>query len=719
MTDGEGETPLEVAPSGSTATLVAPRTRAGDDTPRADEKPADQGHHLTYNPAIDGIRGLAVGAVLLFHGGFSWARGGYLGVSTFFTLSGFLITSLLLAEHRKTGRIGLTAFWARRLRRLLPAAAATLAVIMVSAFLTDELWERTLGGDVIAAALNVANWRFLFDDRSYAALFAAPSPVLHFWSLAIEEQFYWVFPLLSLVILALGRGSLKVYAAALGGLLAISAGLTLVFSDRTNTVYYSTPTRMGEIVMGGLLAVAVSSRRLPGLGGTDKDRRWVPLIGLLGAVALAASAWAWVNVEQATPSLYKGGLLVYAVVSACLVLSACVPGPVKRALSFEPLRLLGLISYGVYLIHWPVFLIMDEKRVDGWLDPFNLHPRGWKLFGLRVAVTLVLSIVSFRLLEQPIRRGLRPRRWKAPPLALGAAASVVLLAVVVPNVTDPPKDPFADIIKLRLGPDPSVLAPDAKIGVTLGDSTGLVTSLGLSVWGRSNNRLVLVGGGGGVGCGIGHGGDVRYAGQDWGSVDAHPDCRLWETGVTNAITCANDRYGRLDVAVIQSGPWDVADRRLPGQTEATHIGEQEYDAFLRDQLEHAADLMIENGATVVWLTAPYIDTGFAAESDHGRMDRFNDMVRSIAEEKEGMVVVDLAAWIQSQGPTEDQRLRPDHIHFTFEGPAATNVEVADKFLGDEIIRASTLERSPFAPSEPPPVPPDEPVPDSCPPPALG
>jgi peptidoglycan/LPS O-acetylase OafA/YrhL len=144
---------------------------------------------LPYNPAFDGIRGLAVAAVLLFHHGVTWMRGGYLGVSTFFTLSGFLITSLLLAEWTRSGSVRLAHFWARRVRRLLPASALTLLGIMLMAVAVDQPWERSLRGDVLAALFQVANWRFLFDDRSYSELFADPSPVLHFWSLAIEEQF--------------------------------------------------------------------------------------------------------------------------------------------------------------------------------------------------------------------------------------------------------------------------------------------------------------------------------------------------------------------------------------------------------------------------------------------------------------------------------------------------------------------------------------------------
>ena len=233
------------------ATTVIDSTPASRDR---DEPPAVPHQALAYNPALDGIRGLAVAAVLLFHGGFPWARGGYLGVSTFFTLSGFLITTLLLAERADTGRIALGAFWARRLRRLLPTSALTLAAVAAGAHVFDEWRTETAGGDVLASALQVANWRFIVDGQSYGDLFASPSPVLHFWSLAIEEQFYWLFPLLTAGVLAVARGSVRAYVAVLGGLLGVSAAATVALGVAgSSTVYYATYTRMGEILVGRCL----------------------------------------------------------------------------------------------------------------------------------------------------------------------------------------------------------------------------------------------------------------------------------------------------------------------------------------------------------------------------------------------------------------------------------------------------------------------------------
>jgi peptidoglycan/LPS O-acetylase OafA/YrhL len=697
MTAGDGVPPLVTdvrtpAAGNGNGNGGATTTRPAPDRPIApDESTGARGGHLTYNPALDGIRGLAVGAVLLFHGGFSWARGGFLGVSTFFTLSGFLITSLLVVEYGRSRRVKLTAFWARRLRRLLPASALTLVALLVSLLVLNEGWERSLPGDVIACVLNVANWHFLFAERPYAALFDSPSPALHFWSLAIEEQFYWVFPLFTAGVLALAKGSLRVYGATLGGLLVLSGVLTLVYRDRPDTVYYATPIRMGEILVGALLAVALAEGRLSAL------RRWAPLLAAVGAAALALSVWAWWNIEEPTPSLYKGGLLVYALISGALVLSACVDSPVKRLLSFEPLRLLGVVSYGVYLFHWPLFLLFDEQRVDGLLDPFNLHPRGVNLFAIRLVVTLAAAIVSYRLVEQPIRNGQRPRLTRPPLMAAGTVAGIVVAALVIPKISEPPVDPFEAYVNAAEGLDPSVLTPDAQIGVTLGDSTMVRTAWGLSGWGQENHRMVLTGGSADLGCGIGRGGEVRYLGKAGALKE---QCQQWATTLPEVIAQARDRYGRVDFAVVQTGPWDIADRKLDGDDEWRHIGDPVYDDYLRGELDAANQMLLDEGVTVVWLTAPHIEAGKNQEpppsepypeSDPERMDRLNQMIRELADEREGVVVVDLAAWVAGLPPGEDERLRPDGVHFELD----LSVEVAE-WLAPEVMAASLSETPPDA-----------------------
>ena len=650
---------------------------------------------LTYNPALDGIRGLAVAAVLFFHAGFPWARGGYLGVSTFFTLSGFLITSLLLVEHGATGRVALGRFWSRRLRRLLPASALTLAAVAIGSQVFDELTVAGLRGDLLASLLQVANWRFIFDDQSYAALFSSPSPVLHFWSLAIEEQFYWLFPLLTAGVFALSKGSVKVYAAVLTGLLAVSTVATVALGvEESTTVYYATYTRMGEILVGSLLAVATAS-------GLFRGRLLGRLAAIGGVLALAVSAWAWWNIEQETASVSRGGLLAYAFVSAALVLSATVPGPARTLLSVGPLRLLGMVSYGVYLVHWPIFLVVDGDRTG--LDRAPL-------FVLRLAITLVVAVASYWLVERPIRRGWSVPRLPMPGLAAASVAVVALTAAVVPSsapsgVTDEAAlAAYLEGIKFQ---DPANIPPDALLGVGFGDSTMLETGMGLSSWGKQTEDLVLPGIVGDLlGCGVTRGGERRSKGR---STVAPEGCDDWPETIPSTVSSIREQFGRLEFAIVQTGPWDVADRRLEGDDEWRAPGDPVYDDYLYRELAAATDLFVDQGLVVVWLLAPHVEVGRNeepppdppyAESDPERMDRLNEIIQRIADERQSVVTVDLGEYMRGLPDGEmDPRLRPDGVHFT----AETATEVAD-WLGPEVLAAVASEPNPAAPPPMPPAP---------------
>ena len=677
-----------------------------DPAPEEGAQPSKKaGHGLEYNPAIDGIRGLAVGAVLLFHAGFPWARGGYLGVSTFFTLSGFLITSLLLGEHARSGRIGLTAFWARRMRRLLPASAVTLGALLVSLVVFDDLWGRELPGDVVASALQVANWHFLWEDRSYGALFSAPSPALHFWSLAIEEQFYWLFPLLTVGVLALARGSLRVYAGVLGALLAGSAVLTFVWRDAPDTVYYATPVRMGEILVGALLAVFVTSVTL-----TPLVRR---AAGGLGFLALAGSAWAWWNVEQSSTSLSHGFLLLYALGSGALVLAVCVPGPVRSALAFEPLRLLGLVSYAVYLFHWPLFLVLTPQRID---DLVGWAPEGWALFAVRLVPTLTLAAASYWVLEQPIRRGRWPRpqvRWApAPLLAFGSVAAVVAAALLVPDsVVSPKQDQFeaaADQLAGNEGGfDPEAVAAaekeieerreampqEAYDVMFFGDSEALTVAAGVGEWGLQSKQLLLVGDGytTQVGCGIGRGGERRQ----FGAPSVVPEgCPRWDRDWGREV----DKRPGVQVAVLLTGSWDVMDRKIPGDDEWRGLGDPVYDRYMRDEIEGATSTLLAKGLTVVWLTTPPLDFGRALvpPPEHPdppdtleRIDRLNALIEDVVADHQGAAVVDFGGRFAAMSQAENDRLRPDGVHVEL----ADSLEVA-RWLGPEILSAVAEADSP-------------------------
>ncbi|HEX4776727.1 MAG TPA: acyltransferase family protein [Acidimicrobiia bacterium] len=381
---------------------------------------------IPYVAALDGLRGVAVAGVLLFHGGH--LTGGYLGVDLFFVLSGFLITSLLLAESDHTGEIALRAFWSRRARRLLPALAAMLAFVLLYATFVAAPGELSrIRGDALATLGYVANWRDVLSHFDYWALFSAPSPLEHTWSLAIEEQFYVVWPLLFTAILwwgaRRGRGRRDARATArrvltLSCVLAVVSGVLAVVlfeAVGTNRVYYGTDTRAAAILLGAGLAALV---KLRGPVRTRVGRAAVEVTALAGVAVLV---FAWTRLGGGNARLYEGGLFACSLAGAAVIAAATDPrtGPIARVLQLRPLVLLGIISYGVYLWHWPVFV---------WLDHDRTGLAGWTLFALQVAATLAVSVASFFLLERPIRHGaLHAPQWR---VITPAVAGVLVIGVI-------------------------------------------------------------------------------------------------------------------------------------------------------------------------------------------------------------------------------------------------------------------------------------------------
>ena len=369
---------------------------------------------LAYQPALDGIRALAVLAVIGYHDEYRWARGGFLGVDAFFVLSGFLITTLLLSEWRRHGRIAVVQFWARRARRLLPAAIGVLVfVAMYTATVVATEARRSVGSDGLAALFYVANWRFVYSGQSYFQLFSAPSPLRHMWSLAIEEQFYLGWPIIASVGLWLGRGSRRVLGAMCGvGILGSVVAMAATYdTSNPSRAYYGTDTRAHTLLAGCLLAIWLWDRPLP----TGRILRWG------GIVAAAIIVVAWSRVSATDSGFYRGGSLIFSLLVAIVIVAVLGGGALGRALSLQPLVWTGTISYGLYLWHWPL---------NAWLVESRVGVGGTALNVIRLVVTFGAATASFYLLERPIRRGrLSTRvRWWAAPVAIAATAALVVVS---------------------------------------------------------------------------------------------------------------------------------------------------------------------------------------------------------------------------------------------------------------------------------------------------
>lgn len=373
---------------------------------------------LPYVAGLDGLRGLALLLVVLYHLEWSIVPGGMLAVSLFFTLSGYLITQLVVREFDQSGRVDLIGFWARRLRRLMPASLLALAVLALLSVTTSLFDGARLRGDLLASLGYAANWRFASTGNSYEELFtSAASPVQHFWSLAIEEQLYVVLPLLFAGLLRLRRR--RVLAVALGGLALTSLVIGLSTESRL-AVYYGTHIRAFELLVGALLALAMPIGRSIG-------RSSARILAIASTAAMVAVLAAVGSIRTSDSVVYTGGLQAFSLVSALVILGTLVPGPINTAMSWRPLVAVGKISYGAYVYHWPIFVAMTPERMkfDGWL-----------LDVVRLATAFAVAVVSFLLIEQPVRR----RRVLRRPVSAGwsAVAFMILVAgtiALVPRST--------------------------------------------------------------------------------------------------------------------------------------------------------------------------------------------------------------------------------------------------------------------------------------------
>lgn len=380
--------------------------------------------------ALDGIRALAVAAVVAFHLDERAVPGGYLGVDVFFVLSGFLITGLLIGEWEARGRVDLRAFWRRRARRLLPPLVLTVAgVALVVPLLFEDVAGR-VRGQAVAALLQGANWFEVAADRSYFEDIGRPPPLRHLWSLGVEAQFYAVWPLVAVAALALGGRRLLAAVAALGALASFGA-LALAFTPGADPsrLYYGTDTRAGTLLVGAVLACVLplgERRRATPRGVFD-------VVGVAGVVAVTVLA---LTLEGTSTAAYRGGFLVVALLTAVVLAVASHPESVLGAfLTRRPLLWLGTRSYAVYLWHWPV-LTATRPGLD-----VDVH--GWALLALRLGLTAVLAEGTTRL----VAVALQPRPVFGPSIrhrlvvAGGVACAVVLGAGLASSAQAPASQP--------------------------------------------------------------------------------------------------------------------------------------------------------------------------------------------------------------------------------------------------------------------------------------
>lgn len=356
---------------------------------------------------LDGLRAIAVMAVLFYHADFMWAKGGFLGVEVFFVISGYLITSLLLVEWLKTDTIDLKTFWFRRARRLLPAVFLMLGVVAVGSllFLRDSLYR--LGGDILAASGYVTNWLLIIREDSYFEVFGRQPLLQHLWSLSVEEQFYVLWPIIfSVGLVLVGTKSKhatirRFRSLVVVGIVASTVLMAVLFKpfEDPSRVYYGTDTRAAGLLIGVALALWWMPWRLPRTVSPLVKRR----LALVGFGSLGGLLLILIGLNEFSPWLYRGGFAVTSLLTAAVIAVIAHPAVGFGAILSNPvMRWIGLRSYGIYLWHWPIFMV-TRPGIEVSLDPYPT-------FLIQLGLTFGIAELSYRFVESPIRR-IGYRRW--------------------------------------------------------------------------------------------------------------------------------------------------------------------------------------------------------------------------------------------------------------------------------------------------------------------
>ncbi|MBC1612176.1 acetyltransferase [Listeria welshimeri] len=454
-----------------------------------------------YVPSIDGLRALAVIAVIAYHLNFSWAKGGFIGVDIFFVLSGYLITNILLTQWEKNQTLQLKHFWLRRFRRLIPAAYIMIVVVVIFSVLFHSEILKNLRGDAIASFFYVSNWWFIFHNVSYFDSFGMPSPLKNLWSLAIEEQFYLIWPVFLLVFLRWVKNPKLLLKIVIGLGLLSAIWMTILYVPGTDPsrVYYGTDTRLFDLLSGCALAFVWPFNRL----SPNIPKRSKAALNIAGTISILFFFLITALVSEYQPFLYRGGLLFVAIMGVVMIATIAHPASyLSKIFSFKPLRWIGTRSYGIYLWHYPIITLTTPVLEIG-------QPSIWRSI-LQVAATFIIAELSFRYIETPIRKNgfinyfksFKDKNyfiWKNKPVGkwlgiAGLAAVLITFSIGMTNIlpvdtsaekqptsikttTDKPKTTKTPTEKKPAQSDnknkPAVQPPNIKQTLAIGDSVML------------------------------------------------------------------------------------------------------------------------------------------------------------------------------------------------------------------------------------------------------
>lgn len=635
----------------------------------------------TFRPDVQGLRAVAVLLVVLFHAHVPGMGGGYVGVDVFFVISGFVITGVLLRERKSSGSTSILKFYGRRIRRILPAAT----VVIIAAVAASYALLGPLGGDQTAsdarwASVFLLNIHFAANGTNYLASQLPPSVLQNYWSLAVEEQFYLVYPAIFLIVAGLSlRMSLR---ARLGIVLSIAVIISFVASvaetsSNATAAYFSPLPRVWELALGGLIAIS-----------TTKLRRLPPLIAFMASwLGLAAIMVAAFVFSPSTP--YPGWAVALPVVGTALVIASGTSTSVngsERLLGLRPFQLVGLVSYSLYLWHWPVLILATERSGAGSLPTSDALL--WVLFSLG------LAILTYVLIEQPIRHSkfLVSKRWASLVLGASLIGASLTVATVGLNLHDTGTVATPSLSELNTGdvcPIPShqevtsLAGTGARIKhrilahiMLVGDSTACTMLPGLEA--VAAPAAVGVEDGAVVGCGVVSGdvetSSVTGSGPATGA-DVNNESRVCQSRAIRAEQRAL-RSGRPKV-VLWSSTWERAALivRRGAQQKVLVQGSTQWYSVLRQRMEARLRQFTATGATVVLLTQPpFFDGGNpkSPTAEDRNFERLNAFLTDVAAQVPHVTLVNLASYVCPSGPpcpldVDNVWVRADGAHYSSQG----------------------------------------------------
>lgn len=444
--------------------------------PASAERP--KAHASRYMPGLDGLRALAVLAVIAYHLHTEWAPGGLLGVTMFFVLSGYLITDILLAQWDRTGRFDMKDFWIRRAKRLLPAMLTVVLFAVLWSILFDHSRLPAMLGDVPAALFYYSNWWSIFHQVSYFQSFGPLSPLGHLWSLAVEEQFYIFWPILlgiGLILAQKNRGKLALVLAGLALASALAMAIMYRPGEDPSRVYYGTDTRLFSLLIGAALAVVWPSRKLK----TNISKSATKTLDVTATICLIVIAILIFKSNDYGTFLYRGGMVLLSLATTILVAALAHPAcRLGRVLGARPLRWIGARSYGLYLWHYPVIVLTTPLVNTG-------GPNMTRIL-LQLLASFALAALSYRYIEQPVRTGKFGEWWRrfmrAPEvgkkrrwIALGSSVALVLVLGIAMKGFAPPAEaqtPYAGTDAPAAGSGPATAAGVPATGASATPAQG-------------------------------------------------------------------------------------------------------------------------------------------------------------------------------------------------------------------------------------------------------